>query len=48
MSKGYSEHETYSMYLNGLDWNENPVELKDYLNRGAELDRVLSAWLSKW
>ena len=48
MRKGYSEYETYSMYLNGLDWNENPVELKDYLNRGAELDRVLSAWLSKW
>ena len=39
---------TYALYINGLDWNENPVELLDILQRGVELKMLLDVWLSKW
>ena len=46
--KGFSEDYTFSLYVNGKDWNENFVEPEEFMNRGADLQLVLDAWLSKW
>lgn len=46
--QGFSEDHTFGLYINGLDWNENPVPVKDFLVRGEELKHLLDAWLSKW
>ena len=46
--KGYSEQKTFQLFINGLDWNENPVETSDYLQRGRDLELVMNSWLSLW
>ena len=46
--KGFSEDYTFALFLNGKDWNENPVPLTDFLDRGVELKQLLDTWLSKW
>ena len=46
--KGFSEEYTFALYINGKDWNENPVPLQDFLERGVELKQLLDVWLSKW
>lgn len=46
--KGYSEDLTFALYINGQDWNQNPVELSDFLHRGVELKLLMDVWLSKW
>ena len=46
--KGFSEEYTFSLYINGRDWNELCVDADDYLDRGAEMKRLLEHWLSMW
>ena len=46
--KGFTEDYTFSLYINGQDWNENFVDPEDFIKRGTELQLVLDAWLSKW
>ena len=46
--KGFSEDYTFSLYINSKDWNENFVDPEEFINRGAELQPVLDAWLFKW
>ena len=45
---GFSEDHTYALYITGRDWNENPVQTKEFLSRGGELKLLLDLWLSKW
>ena len=47
-SKGYSEEETFITFVNGLDWNGNPVQDTDYAERGLALDTIRGHWLAKW
>ena len=42
------EEKTLSLYINGFDWNENPVGPADFLDRGRELSHLLDKWLDKW
>ena len=46
--KGFSEEHTFSLYINGRDWNELCVDADDYLERGAEMNLLLEHWLSMW
>ena len=46
--KGFSEDYTFQLFINGLDWNENPVVAELYLDRGRELAILLEYWLSQW
>ena len=48
LSKGFSEDFTFELFINGLDWNKNPVEKAEYLGRGEELAVLLKDWLSRW
>ena len=48
ISKGFSEDLTFGLFINGYDWNLNPVGASEYLERGSELKLLLDAWLSKW
>ena len=48
LAKGFSKDFTFELYINGLDWNKNPVERAEYLQRGDELAVLLDAWLKKW
>ena len=45
---GFSEDLTFGLFINGYDWNLNPVGASEYLERGSELKLLLDAWLSKW
>ena len=46
--KGFSEEHTFSLYINGMDWNELYVDREQYLERGTELKSLLDYWLSNW
>ena len=46
--KGFSEAYTFQLLVNGLDWNENPVDQKDFLKTGQELKILMDSWLAKW
>ena len=48
LAKGFSEELTFELFINGLDWNKNPVEKVEYLERGKELALLLDAWVAKW
>ena len=48
LSKGFSEDHTFELFVNGMDWNENPVEQAEYLERGSHLAVLLEAWLALW
>ena len=47
-AKVFSEEETFSIYVNGTDWNENPVEGVDFAARGLALDTIRGRLLSRW
>ena len=47
-SKGFSESKTFLLYINGFDWNENPVGDTDFASRGLALDTIRGHWLSRW
>ena len=46
--KGFSDSYTFQLFINGMDWNENPVKAQDYLDRGRELGLLLDSWLCQW
>ena len=46
--KGFSESFTFQLFINGYDWNVNPVGAKDFLDRGRELELLLDSWLCQW
>ena len=46
--KGFTEDEAFLLFINGSDWNENPVQASDYLERGKDLALLMEAWLSLW
>ena len=48
LSKGFTEDETFHLYVDGYDWNRNPVEAADYLQRGEDLTLLMESWLSLW
>ena len=48
LRKGFSEEHTFKLFVNGYDWNENPVEANEFLDRGRELKVLLDSWLDKW
>ena len=48
ISKGFTEEKTYHLLVNGFDWNENPVQASDFLERGRELSHIMDSWLDKW
>ena len=45
-SKGFSEEETFSLFVNGYDWNETIVPDTDFPARGLAMDTVRGHWLS--
>ena len=47
-TQGFDEEKTFSLYINGHDWNENPVPDTDYASRGLALDTLRGHWLSLW
>ena len=47
-TQGFDEDKTFSIYINGHDWNENPVPDTDYASRGHALDTMRGHWLSLW
>ena len=46
--KGFSEDYSFWLYINGYDWNENPVLAGSFLERGEELNTLMESWLSRW
>ena len=46
--KGFTEDRIFQLFVSGLDWNENPVQADEFLDRGRELKHVMDAWLDKW
>ena len=46
--KGFSEDYTFWLFINGYDWNENPVLASCFLERGNELNILMDSWLSRW
>ena len=46
--KGFSEEHTFSLYINGRDWNELCVDADQFLERGTDMKRLLEHWLSLW
>ena len=47
-SKGFGDSHTFRLYVNGFDWNENPVSGTDFASRGLALDTLRGHWLSRW
>ena len=47
-TKGFTEDRIFQLFVSGLDWNENPVQADEFLDRGRELKHVMDAWLDKW
>ena len=47
-AKEFTNERIYELFVNGLDWNENPVQLGDFLDRGADLKLLLDEFLSRW
>ena len=48
VAKGFSDEYTFELFVNGLDWNENPVPVEVFLARGADLKKLLDSFLSLW
>ena len=47
--KGFSEIKTFSLYVNGHDWNElGVVNDPDFPARGLVMDTIRGHWLSRW
>jgi len=47
-AKYFSEVKMYQLYLNGKDWNEVPVDLEVYIERGKDLQELLDDFNSQW
>ena len=47
-AKAFTDEKVYELFVNGMDWNENPIELSDFLERGADLKLLLDEFLSRW
>ena len=47
-AKDFSDLKVFALFLNGLDWNEIPVEGAVYLERGDDLKTILDTFLSMW
>ena len=47
-TKGFDDQKTFSLFINGQDWNENPVDDTDFASRGLTLDTIRGHWLSLW
>ena len=45
---GFSEVKTFSLYVNGHDWNENLVAEPDFPSRGLAMDLMRGHWLARW
>jgi len=48
LEAGRSRARAFKNFLLGLDENNNKVDLKDYLERGACLKELTDAWLDSW
>ena len=46
--KDFSDLKVFALFVNGLDWNEIPVEGAVYLERGDDLKTMLDTFLSMW
>ena len=47
--KGFSEVKTFSLFVNGHDWNElGVVSDPDFPARGLAMDTIRGHWLSRW
>ena len=47
-AKGFSNDHIYDLFVNGDDWNENPVLVGVFLERGVDLKQLLDNFLSRW
>ena len=47
-AKAFSDEKVFELFVNGMDWNENPIQLSDFLERGADLKLLLDEFLSRW
>ena len=47
-SKGFSEEDTFALYVNGKDWNGTVVLPLEYDARGLAMDTIRGHWLSLW
>ena len=47
-AKSFSDDKVFALFINGLDWDEKPICVKDYLSRGKDLAIMMKAWLSLW
>ena len=45
---GFSEEKTFSLYVNGHDWNENLVADPNFQSRGLAMDLMRGHWLARW
>ena len=48
LRKGFSLEETYRLFVNGYDWNNNPVSKTDYLERAKCMNDMRDLWFTKW
>ena len=47
-SQGYGDADIFSLFVNGIDWNGNPVYREEILSRGLAMDTLRGHWLSRW
>ena len=45
---GRSSKSAHFLYVNGLDAKRSKIPVKDHLNRGASLSRLVKMWLDTW
>ena len=48
LRKGFSLEETYRLFVNGYDWNNNPISKTDYLERAKCMNDMRDLWFTKW
>ena len=48
LRKGFSLEETYRLFVNGFDWNSNPVSKADYFERAKCIKDMRDLWFTKW
>ena len=47
-SRGMSKRAAYSLYLCGFAPDESNISMKEYRERGGNLDKMRKEWLSIW
>ena len=45
---GRSEKSAHLLYVNGFDPRRSKIPVKDHLERGASLSRLVDMWLNTW